>query len=289
MRHFSMQVCNKVEGKMVTSYNQVADELVEELSKHPIESDPLRSTLPTSPQKNVRRRVYDVLNVLMAMNIIKKDRKVICWVGFPDNVSREYQTLQDDVRRREQRVRHKRAQLKERIVEQIGFKRLVRRNRAAYPAQPPDPTQTIRLPFMLISTAMGTKINCHMDAERCAWRRVRPHCRRLAGRAPARPPERCRHARTRCSTSCRFVFDNVIQLHEDTEIVKRMNMAFGLERAVPNYHNGDHDIASPPPVALTPQQLEEAEALVPRPLIPRVRGAFPMACLRRSARDRTRV
>ena len=34
-------------------------------------------------EKNIRRRVYDALNVLMAMNIIVKDRKQITWRGLP--------------------------------------------------------------------------------------------------------------------------------------------------------------------------------------------------------------
>lgn len=36
-------------------------------------------------QKNIRRRVYDAINVLLAMNIIVKDKKDIRWVGFPVN------------------------------------------------------------------------------------------------------------------------------------------------------------------------------------------------------------
>lgn len=33
-------------------------------------------------EKNIRRRVYDALNVLMAMDIINKSQKDISWVGF---------------------------------------------------------------------------------------------------------------------------------------------------------------------------------------------------------------
>ncbi len=34
-------------------------------------------------EKNIRRRVYDALNVLMAMDIITKDKKEISWQGLP--------------------------------------------------------------------------------------------------------------------------------------------------------------------------------------------------------------
>ena len=70
------QVCEKVQAKGSTSYNEVADELVAELT------DP-RCTSPTDQQydqKNIRRRVYDALNVLMAMNIISKEKKEIRYI-----------------------------------------------------------------------------------------------------------------------------------------------------------------------------------------------------------------
>ena len=34
-------------------------------------------------EKNIRRRVYDALNVLMAMDIIAKEKKEIHWCGLP--------------------------------------------------------------------------------------------------------------------------------------------------------------------------------------------------------------
>ncbi|KAG1354971.1 transcription factor-like protein DPB [Cocos nucifera] len=57
------------------------DELVAEFA------DP-NSNLATPDQqqydeKNIRRRVYDALNVLMAMDIISKDKKEIQWKGLP--------------------------------------------------------------------------------------------------------------------------------------------------------------------------------------------------------------
>jgi hypothetical protein len=34
-------------------------------------------------EKNIRRRVYDALNVLMAMDIISKEKKEVLWKGLP--------------------------------------------------------------------------------------------------------------------------------------------------------------------------------------------------------------
>lgn len=34
-------------------------------------------------EKNIRRRVYDAFNVLIAIDVIAKDKKEIRWRGFP--------------------------------------------------------------------------------------------------------------------------------------------------------------------------------------------------------------
>jgi len=54
----------------------------------------LNLVLQAYDQKNIRRRVYDALNVLMAMEIIYKDKKDIHWVGLPTNSVQEVQALQ---------------------------------------------------------------------------------------------------------------------------------------------------------------------------------------------------
>jgi hypothetical protein len=73
LRHFSKKVCDKVKEHGVTTYDQVVHELTYDLS----------SAFCPFDQKNIRRRVYDALNVLMAMNIIAKDKKEIKWLGIP--------------------------------------------------------------------------------------------------------------------------------------------------------------------------------------------------------------
>jgi hypothetical protein len=77
LRHFSMKVCEKVESKGTTSYNEVADELVAELKDGGMDDGICYD------EKNIRRRVYDAINVLMALDIIAKEKKAIIWRGFP--------------------------------------------------------------------------------------------------------------------------------------------------------------------------------------------------------------
>ena len=55
---------------------------------------PCNLSLQAYDQKNIRRRVYDALNVLMAMNIISKEKKEIRWIGLPTNSAQECQNLE---------------------------------------------------------------------------------------------------------------------------------------------------------------------------------------------------
>lgn len=57
----------------------------------------------TFDQKNIRRRVYDALNVLMAMDIIQKDKKVIKWLGIPDCYNDKEQSLLQQIEQEERR------------------------------------------------------------------------------------------------------------------------------------------------------------------------------------------
>jgi len=50
LRHFAMKVCKKIEHKKLTTYSEVADELVEEVKDLPEAQ---------GDEKNIRRRVYD--------------------------------------------------------------------------------------------------------------------------------------------------------------------------------------------------------------------------------------
>lgn len=73
-------------------------------------------------QKNIRRRVYDALNVLMAMNIISKEKKEIKWLGLPTNSLQECLNLVNEKKQRIDRVKQKTKQLQEIILQVCGFK-----------------------------------------------------------------------------------------------------------------------------------------------------------------------
>ncbi|NWQ76441.1 TFDP2 factor, partial [Columbina picui] len=194
LRHFSMKVCEKVQRKGTTSYNEVADELVSEFTN----SNSHPATDSAYDQKNIRRRVYDALNVLMAMNIISKEKKEIRWIGLPTNSAQECQNLEIEKQKRIERIKQKRAQLQELLLQQIAFKNLVQRNQQNEQQNqgPPALNSTIQLPFLIVNTSKRTVIDCSISSDKFEYL---------------------------------FNFDNTFEIHDDSEVLKRMGMSFGLE------------------------------------------------------------
>ncbi|KAK4743237.1 hypothetical protein SAY87_001238 [Trapa incisa] len=149
LRQFSMKVCEKVESKGRTTYNEVADELVAEFA------EPSNSTeCPDQQQydeKNIRRRVYDALNVLMAMDIISKDKKEIQWKGLPHTSVNDIEELKTERNGLRNRIERKAAYLRELEEQFVGLQNLIQRNEQLY-GSGNTPTGGVALPFILVQT-----------------------------------------------------------------------------------------------------------------------------------------
>eukprot|EP01135_Chromosphaera_perkinsii_P011626 Nk52_evm9s2462 gene=Nk52_evmTU9s2462 len=207
LRHFSLKVCEKVEQKVVTTYNEVADELVSEFASAPPEPKSghghfERTFTPSEghyDQKNIRRRVYDALNVLMAMGIISKQRKEITWIGLPvlDNSDAELGPLEEEKKAQEERIQAKRAHIRELIVQHSLFSNLVKRNKKHISKNGGiGSPSNIQLPFIIVNTKSEGGIECEMSEQRDEFF---------------------------------FKFDQPFEIHDDVEIMKRMGLAGGLE------------------------------------------------------------
>lgn len=84
------------------------------------------STQTPPPLQNIRRRVYDALNVLMALHVIAKEKKEIRWIGLPNNSERESEALQADIEAKEEIIEKKKDHLKELIIQVRGSSALSR-------------------------------------------------------------------------------------------------------------------------------------------------------------------
>lgn len=195
LRQFSLRVCKKVEERGVTSYNEVADELVRDLGQEIGKGD----------QKNIRRRVYDALNVLMAMEIIRKEKKEIIWLGLPNGLMQDLEIVRKDKQSFQNRILQKKKILQEMILRQTALKNLIQRNKIREeqyiseavsngldPATAlPSSQDILHLPFILISAPRDCRVNCEMLEDRSHYY---------------------------------FEFDSPFMIHEDIEILKLMGL-----------------------------------------------------------------
>ncbi|CAN6307996.1 unnamed protein product [Urochloa humidicola] len=153
LRQFSMKVCEKVESKGRTTYNEVADELVAEFTDpNNIEApDPDNPNAQQYDEKNIRRRVYDALNVLMAMDIISKDKKEIQWKGLPRTSISDIEDLKTELVGLKGRIEKKSAYLQELQDQYVGLQNLIQRNEQLY-GSGNAPSGGVALPFILVQT-----------------------------------------------------------------------------------------------------------------------------------------
>lgn len=192
LRHFAIRVSRKVEQKGVTTYNEVADELVAEERSIRQRDLAAQGTNPNGvgdittvliDEKNIRRRVYDSLNVLMAMGIIAKEKKLISWQGLAmaQSVkgSAEMTSLKTAIAEKRRVLEEKNSVLAEIKDQFMRTTTIVERNRASDTATAViddllvDPDETIPLhrrykdrigiPFIIVSAPKDTNIELEMD------------------------------------------------------------------------------------------------------------------------------
>ncbi|KAL5168822.1 Transcription factor-like protein DPB [Glycine soja] len=199
LRQFSMKVCEKVESRGRTTYNerlfamrrygggmlyaalplhmqrgcfriQTHDQQVTKAQLYRICKMSIVDLLlgvnicqQQYDEKNIRRRVYDALNVLMAMDIISKDKKEIQWRGLPRTTVNDIEELKTERLGLRNRIEKKTAYLQE-LEEQllfanclyyhvkfIGLQNLIQRNEQLYSSGNP-PSGGVSLPFILVQT-----------------------------------------------------------------------------------------------------------------------------------------
>ncbi|KNA18525.1 hypothetical protein SOVF_069940 isoform A [Spinacia oleracea] len=162
LRQFSMKVCEKVESKGRTTYNEVADELVAEYADA---SNALGTNEPPGyDEKNIRRRVYDALNVLMAMDIISKDKKEIQWRGLPRTSLNDIEELKAERVGLRNRIEKKAVYLRELEEQFIGYQNLIQRNQQLY-CDGNAPTGGVALPFILVQTRPNATVEVEISED----------------------------------------------------------------------------------------------------------------------------
>ncbi|KAK4534791.1 hypothetical protein CDCA_CDCA03G0816 [Cyanidium caldarium] len=206
LRQFAVRVCEKVEQKGETDYEGVATELVQELLDAQAGGERDRS----SDDKNIRRRVYDALNVLCAIGVIRKERRRILWQGLPRPSQREMERLRAQLRQRSEQQRQKLEMLEDIKLQQDALRALLERNkrepavreRGRRGGSDASPTmQALHLPFILVATDADAQIDVETD-------------------------ERDRH-------SCTFRFSKPFEVFDDQHVLRRLGLVATVPRRAP--------------------------------------------------------
>ena len=233
LRYISKRVSKKVEKKQTTNYNEVANELVAEAAELLDREDAkanengtggskgssMTSKERKNHEKNIRRRVYDALNVLLATDIITKTKdkdnkeKTIHWKGFPASTRNDLALLEKEKQEAMEEVERKKRCLEELLVQNVCFFNLSKRN--AYMQQQSrmrrqaggleeksnaseegnqdidNSDDRIPLPFIVVNTSQKAVIQCDMNKEK---------------------------------TDVMFDFNMPFEINDDNEILKRLKL-----------------------------------------------------------------
>lgn len=167
LKHFTLRMCELIERKQHCTYNVLSDALIEDLKQDAVAVE----------EKNVRRRVYDALNVLDAIGVVKKESsKEIRWVGWPLELQKGGSTnsrVRKLYAKREKLLRQVKeglAQNHESSVKLFCLSNLILRNKdAPLPLllvaqergiQAPNP---FTVPFMMIVAPEGAKTDVNIS------------------------------------------------------------------------------------------------------------------------------
>lgn len=156
LRHLSLRVCQKVEQKGRTTYGEVADELVSEILGETGEDD------QSFDEKNIRRRVYDALNVLLAMDMIMKDKKEISWVGLPSHTQIGLDAIRVKKADKLECIKRKRERYHELCEQMCAYQRVIRRNTQSGPVAE---EKRIYMPFIVVKTSKQNNIDCEVTED----------------------------------------------------------------------------------------------------------------------------
>ena len=168
LKHFALRLCEKIEKKKKTTYNEISDELLADLRMEQ-EAGLLSGGVE---EKNLRRRVYDALNVLDALGVVMKDKRDIEWIGWAARSRREKQRMALQAERTQlvDRVNQKLKNTYKTSIKAYCLSNLILRNKdaplpvllAAQQQGLAAPTP-LPLPFMMIHAPPEAKTDLHIS------------------------------------------------------------------------------------------------------------------------------
>ncbi|OMJ73024.1 hypothetical protein SteCoe_28380 [Stentor coeruleus] len=151
LKHLTTLVKHLVCKHQPTSFKNVAVKLIDELI---VTDGPDR----VKEEKNVRRRVYDAINVLIAAEVLERNGRNVSWKEKWDSV--EIDMRKNETEKRRKRVEEKKKDLQIVLNKYLAIKHLINRNSRGLNYKP-----AISFPFIVVSTpdipknSMSIKVN----------------------------------------------------------------------------------------------------------------------------------
>uniref|UniRef100_A0A453FDF1 E2F/DP family winged-helix DNA-binding domain-containing protein n=1 Tax=Aegilops tauschii subsp. strangulata TaxID=200361 RepID=A0A453FDF1_AEGTS len=136
LREYSKIVCEKVEAKGRTTYNEF-------------------------DEKNIRRRVYDAFNVLIALRVIAKEKKEIRWMGLSNYRYEKIKKLEEVRKEHVNKIRNKKALLQEIEKQFDDLQNIMLRNQTLESSA--ENVNGIRLPFVLVKTSRKARVEIEIS------------------------------------------------------------------------------------------------------------------------------
>lgn len=137
-----------------TSFKDVAVKLIDEL----IESE---GSDRVKEEKNVRRRVYDAINVLIAAGVLERDGRTVRWKEEFNAIELDEKRAMLEKRRAE--IDSKRLEFKEVLNKYLAIQNLIFRNKSN-----PKTPSAIQFPFIVVSTPDTPKNSMSIKVNSCS-------------------------------------------------------------------------------------------------------------------------
>lgn len=138
LKDISKQVVSIIKSSGTTTYKAISDKIVEQ-TKIVFEKD----------AKNIRRRIYDALNVLKAINVFKQNDKVINWSMEP-NTSDELSFLNSEIEKQQKKIKEKAEEQQKLTFHNGMYYDLLKKNKENEQIED-DATDKINIPFVVIT------------------------------------------------------------------------------------------------------------------------------------------
>jgi transcription factor Dp-1 len=139
LKYLTSLVKQLVSDHQPTSYKEVAVRLMQDLVQS-------RGSERVREEKNVRRRVYDAINVLIAAGVLDKDGKNVIWKEKWD--AAEVEERRNEVEEAQYIVKAKRAELSEILSKYVAIQHLVHRNKKSL-----STSHKVPFPFLMVGTS----------------------------------------------------------------------------------------------------------------------------------------